>query len=141
MFFDILTQHNNIKRISLSLNDKENLNSFVQMTNIYYFLICICIGISNDICETCTPWPVTQWQQSTTLIMWESVVRIHPGQQIWAGVPSGLGPGLQNHVDGFDSHTALYILYLPLQHNWQLHLTCNEDVVGSSPTRGSKKCK
>ena len=42
--------------------------------------------------------------------MWESVVRIHPGQQIWAGVPSGLGPGLQNHVDGFDSHTALYIL-------------------------------
>ena len=41
--------------------------------------------------------------------MWESVVRIHPGQQIWAGVPSGLGSGLQNHVDGFDSHTALYI--------------------------------
>ena len=40
MFFDILTQHNNIKRISLSLDDKENLNSFVQMTNIYYFLIC-----------------------------------------------------------------------------------------------------
>lgn len=37
-----------------------------------------------------------------------------PRPTIWAGVPSGLGPGLQNHVDGFDSHTALYILYLPL---------------------------
>ena len=33
-----------------------------------------------------------------------------PRPTIWAGVPSGLGPGLQNHVDGFDSHTALYVL-------------------------------